>query len=230
MNRTPLWIFLLAVGMTYVTGCGSNNNAILVSISQTPPGILVPGGPAVPVTATVTGDSKNAGVTWSCTATTPGSACAAFNPMTTPSGPATMYQPPASPANVTITATSVTNTAAFATANVNISTSGGLSGNFAFYLSGMDFNFNTYSLAGAVSINADGTLTGEQDYNNANGTNSPAGGDLIMSGSSLSFDPTTGLGLLTLQTNNPKVGTNGTETLSLNFVNNRHALIIQADG
>jgi len=113
---------------------------------------------------------------------------------------------------------------------VNISTSGGLAGNYAFYLSGMDFNFNTYSLAGAVLVNADGTLTGEQDYNNANGTNSPAGGDMIMTGSSLSFDPATGLGTLTLQTNNHNVGTNGTETLSLNFVNNSHALIIQADG
>ncbi len=232
MNRKSLWIFLLALGTIYVSGCGgSNNNAILVSISQAPPGILVPGAAAVPVAATVTGDSKNAGVTWSCTPGNSASTCGSFNPITTPSGTATMYSPPPTAVgSVTITATSVTNSAAFANANVNISTSGGLSGNYAFYLGGLDFNFNTYSLAGAVSINADGTLKGEQDYNNANGTNSPAGGDMIMTGSSLSFDPTTGLGILTLQTNNPKVGTNGTETLSLNFVNNSHALIIQADG
>jgi hypothetical protein len=231
MNCKSTWFLLLALGVTYVSGCGgSNNNGILVSISQAPPGILVPNATAS-ITATVTGDSSHAGVTWSCTAAAAGSACGSFNPMTTPSGTASTYTAPGSAVgSVTITATSVTNTAAFANANVNISTSGGFSGNFAFYLSGMDFNFNTYSLAGAMSINADGTLTGEQDYNNANGTNSPAGGDMIMTGSSLSFDPTTGLGLLTLQTNNPKVGTNGTETLSLNFVNNSHALIIQADG
>ena len=227
MNRKSLWIFLLAVGMAYVTGCGgSNNNAILVSISQAPPGILVPGGPAVPVTATVTGDSKNAGVTWSCT---PAGSCGSFNPMTTPSGTATMYQPPASPANVTITATSVTNTAAFANVNVNISTSGGLAGNYAFYVSGLDFN-GVYSLAGGVTIAADGTLTGEQDYNDGSGITSPEPGGDMITGGSLSFDPTSGLGALTLITNNKNVGTNGTETLALNFVNNNHALIIEADG
>ena len=230
MNRKSLWILLLALGATYVSGCGgSNNNNILVSISQTPPGILVPGGPAVPVTATVTGDSKNAGVTWSCTATTPGAACGSFNPMTTPSGTATMYQPPASPANVTITATSVTNTAAFATANVNISTSGGLAGNYAFYVSGLDFN-SVYSLAGSVTIAADGTLTGEQDYNDGSGITSPEPGGDMITGGSLSFDPSSGLGTLILNTNNKNVGTNGTETLALNFANDNHALIIEADG
>jgi hypothetical protein len=123
----------------------------------------------------------------------------------------------------------VTNTAAFATANVNISTSGGISGNYSFYLSGFDGNNNNgiYSLAGAVMINADGTLTGEQDYNNAGGVTSS---NLAISSGSLSFDPAAGLGTLTLVTNNTNLGANGTETLALNFVNNNHALIIQADG
>jgi hypothetical protein len=233
MNRKALWIVLLTLGLTYVAGCGSssNNNDILVSISQAPPGILAPGAPAVSITATVTGDSAHAGVTWSCTPGNSAATCGSFNPATTPSGTATMYSPPASAVGaVTIIATSVTNSAAFATANVSISTSGGLAGNFSFYLSGLDFNFNSYSLAGAVTIAADGTLTGEQDFNNTTGDNSPAGGDMIMAGSSLSFDPTTGLGMLNLQTNNHNLGTNGTETLELNFVNNSHALIIQADG
>jgi hypothetical protein len=231
MNRKSLWIVLLALGVTYVAGCGgSNNNNILVSISQAPPGILVPAGPAVPVTATVTGDSKNAGVTWSCTAATAGDACGSFNPVTTPSGTATMFSPPSTAVgNVTITATSVTNAAAFATANVNISTSGGLAGNYAFYVGGLDFN-SLYSLAGSVTIAADGTLTGEQDYNDGSGITSPEpGGDMITSGS-LSFDPASGLGTLILITNNKNVGTNGTETLALNFANNNHALIIEADG
>ena len=227
MNRVSLWIILLALGLT--AGCGSNNNNILVSISQAPPGIITPGGTAQ-ITATVTGDSKNAGVTWSCTPGNSAATCGSFTPAATASGTATMYSAPTSPVgSVTITATSVTNTAAFATANVNISTSGGLSGNFSFYLSGFDGNNNNgiYSLAGAVMINADGTLTGEQDYNDTviTSVNQP-----IMSGSSLNFNPTTGLGTLTLVTNNKKLGANGTETLALNFVNNNHALIIQADG
>jgi hypothetical protein len=231
MNRKSLWIALLALAVTYVAGCGSSNsNNILVSISQAPPGILVPGAPAVSVTATVTGDSAHAGVTWSCTPGNLPSSCGSFNPGTTPSGTATMYQPPPTAVGpVVITATSVTNTAAFATANVNISTSGGISGNYSFYLSGFDGNNNNgiYSLAGAVMINADGTLTGEQDYNNAGGVTSS---NLAISSGSLSFDPAAGLGTLTLVTNNTNLGANGTETLALNFVNNNHALIIQADG
>ncbi|MGB8523325.1 MAG: hypothetical protein WCD43_10190 [Candidatus Acidiferrales bacterium] len=130
---------------------------------------------------------------------------------------------------MTITATSVTNTAAFANANVNITTSGGISGNYSFYLSGFDGNNEggIYSLAGAVMINADGTLTGEQDYNDAGGITSS---DLPISSGSLSFNPATGLGTLTLVTSNTNLGANGTETLALNFANNNHALIIQADG
>jgi hypothetical protein len=230
MNRKSLWIVLLALVVTYGAGCGGSSNAIQVSISQAPPGILTPGAAAVPVTATVTGDSKNAGVTWSCTAATAGSACGSFNPMTTPSGTATMYTAPSSAVgSVTITATSVTNSAAFATANVNISTSGGLAGNYAFYVSGLDFN-SVYSLAGSVTIAANGTLTGEQDYNDGSGITSPEPGGDMITGGSLSFDPTSGLGTLTLITNNKNVGVHGTETLALNFVNNNHALIIQADG
>jgi hypothetical protein len=228
MNRVSLWIILLALGLT--AGCGSsNNNNILVSISQPPPGILTPGATAQ-IAATVTGDSKNAGVTWSCTPGNLIGTCGSFTPSTTPSGTATMYTAPSSPVGgVTITATSVTNTAAFANANVNISTSGGISGNYSFYLSGFDGNTNNeiYSLAGAVMINADGTLTGEQDYNDAGGFTFP---DLPISSGSLSFNPATGLGTLTLVTNNTHLGANGTETLALNFVNNNHALIIQADG
>jgi hypothetical protein len=230
MNRKSLWIVLLALVVTYGAGCGGSSNAIQVSISQAPPGILTPGAAAVPVTATVTGDSKNAGVTWSCTAATAGSACGSFNPITTPSGTATMYTAPSSAVgSVTITATSVTNSAAFATANVNISTSGGLAGNYAFYVSGLDFN-SVYSLAGSVTIAANGTLTGEQDYNDGSGITSPEPGGDMITGGSLSFDPTSGLGTLTLITNNKNVGVHGTETLALNFVNNNHALIIQADG
>jgi hypothetical protein len=134
-----------------------------------------------------------------------------------------MYLPPASAVgSVTITAASVTNTAAFANANVQISTSGGIAGNFAFYVSGLDAN-NVYALAGAITISSNGSITaGEQDYNNASNVN--ISDDPIMSGV-LSFDPNLGLGTLTL--NATKLGT---EVFALNFVNNKHALIVEADG
>jgi hypothetical protein len=112
---------------------------------------------------------------------------------------------------------------------------------FAFYLSGQDAlpagsgNVNFYALAGAVTITPTGKVTaGEQDYNDANSANggvtSPEpGGDLI-TGGSLTVDSTTGQGTLTLITNNPALGVNGTETLGVQFVNDDHALITQFDG
>jgi hypothetical protein len=224
MNRKALWIVLLALGAVYVAGCGggSNNNNIQVFITQPPPGFLAPGSPAVSVTATVTGDSAKAGVTWSCTPGNIPATCGSFNPATTPSGTATMYTPPSSAVGtVTITASSVTNSAAFANANTQISTSGGIAGNFSFYATGLDANA-VYSLAGAVTIASNGTLTGEQDFNDGDGTNVP--NDQITSGV-LSFDPTTGLGTLTLNATSL-----GQEIFALNFVNNNHALIVEADG
>jgi hypothetical protein len=230
MNRKSLWIVLAALGLcvTFVTGCGSSSSVISVSISQAPPGILTPGATAQ-ITATITGTST--GVTWSCA---PGSGntnsdCGSFNPSTTATQVATTYTAPATAVgSVIITATSVKNSAVTASVNVTISTSGGLAGNYAFYVSGEDSNDAVYSLAGAVTISANGTLTGEQDYNDADGLTSPSGGDMI-TGGNLSFDPTAGLGNLTLITNNTHLGVNGTETFALNFVNNDHALIIQAD-
>ena len=230
MNRKSLWIVVAVLGLciTFVTGCGSSSSGIFVSISQAPPGIITPGATA-PITATITGTGT--GVTWSCA---PGSgntnsACGSFNPPTTGTGVATTYTAPATAVgSVIITATSVKNSAATASVNVTVSTSGGLAGNYAFYVSGEDFNSAVYSLAGAVTISANGTLSGEQDYNDADGVTSPSGGDMI-TGGNLAFDPVAGLGTLTLITNNNNLGVNGTETLALNFVNNDHALIIQAD-
>jgi hypothetical protein len=81
-----------------------------------------------------------------------------------------------------------------------------------------------------VTVASDGTLTGEQDFNDGSGLTSPEPGGDMITGGNLSFDPTTGLGTLTLNTNNTHLGVTGTETLSLNFVNSNHALIIEADG
>jgi hypothetical protein len=225
MNRKALWIVLFALGVT--AGCGSSSNSIIeVSITQPPPGIIAPGGSAS-IAATITGTST--GVTWSCTPGNTAATCGSFNPSTTLSGVATTYfAPPTAVGSVAITATSVKDGTPSAPANVQIAVSGSLSGNFSFYLTGFDGNNKggIYSLAGAVLIATDGTLTGEEDYNDAGGITLP---DVPISSGSLSFSPTTGLGTLTLVTGNNSLGVNGTQTLALNFVNDNHALIIQAD-
>ena len=140
-----------------------------------------------------------------------------------------MYTAPATAVGpVTITATSEAKGLPFANVNVTIQANQGIAGNFTFYLTGLDAVQDIYSLAGAVLINADGTLTGEQDFN-ANGVGLlDILDDPITSGTlSVGAD---GSGTLTLVTADTSVGAEGTETFTVNFVNNSHALIIESDG
>jgi hypothetical protein len=104
---------------------------------------------------------------------------------------------------------------------------------FAFYLYGTENNggYKLLALAGSVIIDTSGNvISGEQDYNDANGITSPEPGGDTITGGSLSVDPTTGQGTLALVTNNSSVGVSGTETLGVQFVNAKHARVITFDG
>ncbi|MGA2901913.1 MAG: hypothetical protein ABSF40_16945, partial [Candidatus Acidiferrales bacterium] len=107
--------------------------------------------------------------------------------------------------------------------------------NFVFYAAGTDSAGNTYSIAGTVTITADGNNTitgGVQDFNDGDGLTSPqpAGDTILAAGSSLSFNPDgSGNALLTLVTNNTEMGNAGTETFALSYANANHALIAQFD-
>jgi hypothetical protein len=90
---------------------------------------------------------------------------------------------------------------------------------------------NFYALAGSVQVDSSGTiLAGEQDYNDGLGITSPEPSGDSISGGTLTVDPTTGQGTLTLNTNNANLGVGGIETLGVQFVNANHALVIQFDG
>jgi len=113
--------------------------------------------------------------------------------------------------------------------------------NYSFYLSGADTlpvasgNYDFLALAGAVTIDATGkVLGGVQDYNDAStafgGVTSPEPGGDKITGGMLTVSASTGQGTLTLVTNNASVGVSGTETLGVQFVNTKHALIISFDG
>jgi hypothetical protein len=111
--------------------------------------------------------------------------------------------------------------------------------NYVFYLSGADVlpngsgNYNFYALAGAITVDANGTVAGgEQDYNEgfSGGVASPEPSGDTITGGTLTVSSTTGQGTLTLVTNNSAVGVNGTETFAIQFVNANHALIMQFDG
>ena len=234
MNRGTLQLALVVLSALFYIGCGCDS--LKVHITQSPTTITAGG--TAQVTATVTHDSHKGGVNWSCT---PVGACGSFNPTQTASGTATTYTAPATAGTVTLIATSVDNDKKLA--SVSVTVTGVASSNYVFYLIGEEFssgpdaeNFgDVYSLAGTVAIanvaSDDGSFAvtgGVQDYNDGDIITSPQpGGDMITGGSLVIGDNDEGT--LTLVTNNANVGVDGTETLSIVFVNGSHALIAQFD-
>ena len=133
--------------------------------------------------------------------------------------------------SVMATAANVSNIAIYSLTN-NTSLTGATL--YSFYLSGLEAinsGPNFYALAGSVAVDSDGTvIAGEQDYNDGLGLTSPQPSGDSITGGTLTVDATTGQGTLTLDTNNTNLGVNGVETLGVQFVNAKHALIIQFDG
>ncbi len=103
---------------------------------------------------------------------------------------------------------------------------------YVFYASGEEaVSANYYAVAGAVSIEANGTIVaGEQDYNDAMGLTSGAGKgtpDSIIGGT-LTVDDTSGQGTLNLTMAAGSAVT--AESFGVQFVNVNHALIMEYDG
>jgi hypothetical protein len=238
MNRGNLLIVLVALCTVGNAACGSSSSSTgLEIVITTAPASMVVGATA-DVVATVTDDPKNGGVTWSCSPA-PSCGTTSFNPDQTQSGAASMFTapsviPPGSQ-QVTITATSVSDTS-ISSNSVNI-TIGVASNNFSFYVTGREANVagDTYSIAGIVTISADGSgrvLGGVEDYNDGDGITSPQpNGDSITGGSLVMDHDGSGNGILTLMIpGNTNLGVNGRESFALNFPNSTHALITQFDG
>jgi hypothetical protein len=193
-----------------------------VAISSAPPASMQPNS-TTGITATVSNDAANKGVTWSCV---PSGSCGSFSPAQTASGAATTYTaPPAVPqgSNVTITATSVSDAAQTATATVAIAVIGSnasLSGQYAFLVNGTN-SLGSYAAAGSLTFDGKGNITsGEQDLSNM------AGFDLA--------DPVTGTytvgangrGTMTLNLQVAAV----TETFAFTITSSFHAVLNQDDG
>src|SRR5580704_15730756 len=237
MTRGTLLTVLLALVALASAGCGGGSSTGLeVTITTAPTSMVV--GSTANVAATVTDDPKNGGVTWNCTPA-PFCGVTSFNPGQTASGANSTFTAPSTvpPGSqlVTISATSVTDTSVTSNSvNINI---GPVSNNFSFYVTGKEANDvgDTYSIAGVVTISANGSgtvLGGVEDYNDGDGITSPQpNGDSITGGSLAMNDDSSGNGILTLMIpGNTRLGVNGVETFAVNFPNDSHALITQFDG
>jgi hypothetical protein len=242
MNRKVYNSFLalcvcLAAG--FLPGCGGSSSnsggggggggtTTTVSVAVAPATIAVNG--TVSVTATT---NDTAGVNWTASCASGASSCGSFSPATSLTGVAVTYTAPANPDTVTITGTSVTNSAVNGTATVTVTAPTSLT--YVYYASGEEASGSYYAVAGAVTLDSTGDITGgEQDYNDGVGVTSPGEpntADIITpTTGALVVDATTGIGTLTITLNNASLGNTGTETFAVQFVNANHALIMQFDG
>jgi hypothetical protein len=181
---------------------------VSVSFAAQPPVALTIAN-AKPLTAVVTGDSKNAGVTW--TATCSGPACGSFNPTTTASNTATTYTAPAAiPTGntVKVTATSISDTTKSVSAMITIVGPALADGTYIYNGSGLDGN-GILHYAGAFTVLNGAVTGGEHDYlDQAN-----AGSDTISAaGSSVTTQPEGSVEII-LNTNDANFGDSGSFTL-----------------
>jgi len=172
MNRRILLSCLLTLPLVILCACngidklpGTTSGALAVQFAQGPPTPTIAGQP-VALAANVLNDTKNAGVTWSCT---PVGACGTFNPATTAYDVGTQYLPPIAPANgpitanlaypVTITATSVSDSSQSVSQTINIAQQ------YAFVLAGQ----GSFGMVGSVTLDGSGNIAGGEGDGSANG-------------------------------------------------------------
>ena len=174
--RLSSYLIALVALLMLVAGCGGSGSgpnppnppAISVTFSPAAPASINTGAKAS-LTAVVSNDSANGGVSWSVKCGS--SACGSFSASSTPSGTATTYTAPAtapSPAMVTVTATSVTDTSKSASASITVGPPPVvlMDGNYVFHLAGQDGAGNYY-LAGAFTVKNGAITGGEQDMTDA---------------------------------------------------------------
>jgi hypothetical protein len=179
------------------------------------------------LTAVVTNDSQNKGVTWSVTCGSSG-ACGSFNPTSTASGSATTYTAPAAiPTSntVTVTATSVSDTTKTASATITIGAPPAIlaDGTYVYHFSGWAGTGPSF-VAGAFTVKSGAITSGEQDFSDVqSGYTDP----LVASGSSLTA---AGKNIqIVLATANTAIGVNGVETLRGTLVSSTRVLISEFD-
>jgi hypothetical protein len=216
--------------------------ASITATSGTPQSAAINTAFAAPLVATVLDKGSNpvSGVTVTFTAPTTGASGTFANgtnttmATTNASGAATSTTFSANgtvggPYTVTAAVAGVSTPADFSLTNTAVASS-----NYSFYASGLEElndGPNFYALAGSVTIDSNGhVLGGKQDYNDGFGLLSHEPGGDEITGGTLKVNANTGQGTLTLITNNMSLGVNGTEILGVQFVNTKHALVVQFDG
>lgn len=228
MNRKALLIVVACTVAAFLSAC-SKSTPPSIAIGTAPPATLEVNNSA-PVAATVTHDSHNEGVDWTCSP----SPCGTFNPTHTASGASTTFTASDTAGSVTITADATAKPTVTATASVTVNavaTASNLTGNYVFNVSGWDAAGDFYAATGAVALDGNGNVTaGEEDLNNTVFT-APVLGDALTGTYTVGSD---GQGTMILNATvggaaDPNVGVAGVQTMSFVVVNSNHILINEFD-
>ena len=243
------WVLLLVsvVMISALGGCGGSTFNVQnppppppsnISIAfQPPPATSLLIDATTPLTATVTNDSSNSGVTWTLTCPNTGN-CGTLSALHTESGMPTVYTPPAVISGNSQSVSIV----AFATADQNqnvvapisiIAFGSDLQGNYVLQVQGFDINNQVnYQLAGQIMLDGSGGITaGEQTVNffdsNPNVNALVTKTDTI-SGGSYFLGPD-GRGTITINTGDLDIGGNGVESFTFIFLSNAQSQVAQFD-
>jgi predicted dienelactone hydrolase len=122
VSLVAMLIGLVVAVSNFGCGGGASSPPPVISVSLSASTITVQAGATTQISATVTNDSANKGVTW--TVTCPTAPCGTVSPATTASGVATTYTAPINPPaslTVTITAKSVADATKTASASASVS-------------------------------------------------------------------------------------------------------------
>ena len=239
---TKRWIpfFLVAAMISPFAGCGGSTTTVqnpppppaskvTIAFQPEPSGSLAVGF-SENLTAVVSNDPSNYGVDWSLTCQGGAGTCGSLSSPHTASGNATTYTAPstisADSMSVEIVALATADPYKNVIAPITISSFDNSlkAGTYVLQAQGVDSSFNPYQIAGAIVLDGKGNITsGEQTANYPSGSLS----DANLTGSY--FVGSDGRGMLTINTNDSSIGTNGVETFSFVLLSSSHALISQLD-
>jgi hypothetical protein len=245
---TRRWILMLSAAATIslLAGCGGSTFNVQnppppppsnVTVAFQPePGTQLAVGFSENLTAVVSNDPKNLGVSWSLSCQAGhGPACGTLSAYSTASGVSTTYTAPntisSNSALVQIVAEAVADSTKNQVAPITVTAfnSGLQAGNYVVQAQGSQ-NGSPYQFAGVITLDGQGNITGGEQTANSNGVSVF---DSIIASGSTYFIGNDGRGTITLNTGDNTIGGNGLETFSIVFLNNGtqnpQALISQID-
>jgi hypothetical protein len=224
-------LFVTSTLIVTFAACGSDHHTgpLAIAFSSTPPATMT-AGTNVSLTATVTNDSKNAGVDWTISCT---GQCGTLSSAHTASGAGVTYTAPVTipSGGVTVKAASTTDPTKNVSASITISGNAILAdGTYVFQLAGQDSlgvyptSQATFNAAGAFTVSGGNITAGEEDYNDLNVV-----ANIAISGGSITGTADGNVQIVLDTGSGSPIGVGGLQTLNATLTTPNSGLISEFD-